>query len=144
MTQHPSDDLSDDLGARPGRAWHHSGLWFLLVGGAAALTHLGVFIGLEHTTRLWPEVANAVGFVVAFGVSFIGHRRLSFSDARTDLWQSLRRFGATALAGFACNEGVLMLLHRLLDWPALPSLVVALIVAAAQTFVLGRFWAFRR
>ena len=135
-----------DATAPPPRAsaWARSGMWFLLVGGAAALTHLGVFVWLSQTSTLWPEIANAVGFVVAFGVSFIGHRWLSFADAGTRVLQSLWRFGATALAGFACNEGVFMLLHRVLGWPGLPALVAALIVAAAQTFLLGRFWAFRR
>lgn len=121
-----------------------SGTWFLLVGAAAALTHLGVFWWLGQHTALWPEVANALGFAVAFGVSFAGHRWLSFADAGTGLLQSFWRFGATALAGFACNEAVFMLLLRVLGWPGLPALILALIVAAGQTFVLGRFWAFRR
>jgi putative flippase GtrA len=125
-------------------AWARSGLWFVLVGGAAALTHLGVFVWLSLTSPLWPEVSNAIGFAVAFVVSFIGHRCLSFADAGTGLLQSLWRFGATALAGFACNEMVFSLLLRLLGWPGLPALIVALIVAAVQTFLLGRFWAFRR
>jgi len=125
-------------------AWARSGVWFLVVGGAAALTHLGVFVWLSQASTLWPEIANAIGFVVAFLVSFMGHRWLSFADAGTGLLQSLWRFGATALAGFACNEMVFMALHRLVGWPGLPALIAALMVAAAQTFVLGRFWAFRR
>ena len=124
--------------------WARSGAWFLLVGGAAALTHLGVFVWLTQASTLWPEIANAVGFGVAFVVSFVGHRWLSFADAGTGVVQSLWRFGATALAGFACNEVVFMLLHRGVGWPGLPALIVALIVAAAQTFMLGRYWAFRR
>ncbi|MFZ9664511.1 MAG: GtrA family protein [Limnohabitans sp.] len=124
--------------------WVRSAGWFLLVGGAAALTHLGVFVWLNQVSILWPEISNAAGFGVAFVVSFVGHRWLSFADTGTGVLQSLWRFGASALAGFACNEGVFMLLHRGLGWPALPALIAALIVAAAQTFVLGRFWAFKR
>ena len=124
--------------------WARSGVWFVLVGGVAALTHLAVFVWLSQVSALWPEVSNALGFGVAFVVSFVGHRWLSFADAGTGLLQSLWRFGATALAGFACNEAVFVLLHRLVGWPGLPALIAALIVAALQTFVLGRFWAFRR
>lgn len=119
-----------------------SGLWFTAVGVAAALTHLAVFALTQH--RMWPELANALGFVVAFGVSFAGHRHLSFRDAGTSALQSLRRFGATALAGFAVNEAVFVLLLRAFGWPSWLALVLALVVAAGQTFVLGRFWAFRR
>ena len=118
------------------------GLWFIAVGGAAALTHLSVFALAQHW--LWPEVANALGFGIAFFVSFFGHRRLSFQDAGTTLAQSLARFGATALAGLAINELIFSLLLRLANWPPLLALFSALVLTAAQTFVLSRYWAFRR
>ena len=91
-----------------------------------------------------PELANALGFCVAFFVSFAGHRLLSFKDASTSVATSLGRFAVTALAGFASNELVFMGLLRVLDWPALLALFVALVFAAGQTFVFSRFWAFRR
>ncbi|MEO7161091.1 MAG: GtrA family protein [Polaromonas sp.] len=118
------------------------GFWFLAVGSAAALTHMGVFALTQH--RLWPELANASGFMVAFFVSFGGHRLLSFSDANTTVRQSFQRFLVTALAGFATNEGVFVLLLRVAGWPALLALLAALVLAAGQTFLLSRFWAFRR
>lgn len=119
-----------------------SGVWFLVVGGSAALTHLGVFT-LVHDA-MPAEWANALGFVVAFGVSFVGHRRLSFRDTGTSIQTSLLRFVLTALAGFVCNEAVFVLLLRGLDWPALLALISAMLAAAGQTFVLSRYWAFRR
>ena len=119
-----------------------SGFWFMAVGGVAALTHLGVFALAQHW--VWPEAANALGFGIAFFVSFFGHRLLSFQNAGTTVAQSLTRFGATALAGFAVNELVFSLLLRLAGWPSLLALFSALVLAAGQTFVLSRFWAFRR
>jgi len=94
--------------------------------------------------QLWPELANAAGFCVAFVVSFAGHRRLSFQDAGTSFWQSLRRFAATALAGFAANELMFVVLLRGLQLPDWLALFFALVFASAQTFLLSRFWAFRR
>ena len=93
---------------------------------------------------MWPELANACGFGIAFFVSFAGHRRLSFKDAGTSLLTSLRRFAVTAVAGFIGNELVFMLLLRVFHWPALLALSVALVLAAGQTFLFSRFWAFRR
>ena len=119
-----------------------TGFWFLVVGTSAAFTHMAVFA--LTAPYLWPELANAAGFGVAFFVSFAGHRWLSFQDAGTSLWQSLRRFAVTALAGFAANELVFILLLRLLDVPAWIALFVALVFASAQTFLLSRFWAFRQ
>ena len=119
-----------------------TGFWFLVVGSCAALTHMAVFALVAP--YLWPELANAAGFVVAFFVSFAGHRWLSFQDAGTSLLQSLRRFAVTALAGFVANELMFMLLLRVFDLPAWLALFFALIFASAQTFLLSRFWAFRR
>ena len=119
-----------------------STFWFLAVGGSAALTHMGVFALVQH--QMWPELANALGFFIAFFVSFAGHRLLSFKDAGTSVGTSLGRFAVTALAGFASNELVFMLLLRGLGLPALLALFVALVFAAGQTFVFSRLWAFRR
>ena len=119
-----------------------TGLWFVLVGTAAALTHMLVFALTQD--QIWPELANALGFCVAFFVSFAGHRRLSFADSQTPLWQSLRRFAVTAVGGFVTNELLFVLLYRGFDWPSWLALFVALVAASGQTFVLSRFWAFRR
>ena len=119
-----------------------STFWFLAVGGTAALTHMGVFALVQG--HLLPELANALGFVIAFGVSFAGHRLLSFKDASTSVRTSLGRFAVTALAGFASNELVFALLLRSAGLPALVALLIALVLAAGQTFLFSRFWAFRR
>jgi putative flippase GtrA len=119
-----------------------TGFWFLVVGATAAAVHMVVF--MCATPYMWPELANAAGFCVAFVVSFAGHRFLSFNDAGTDLWQSFRRFSATALAGFAANEVMFVALLRGLNLPDWLALFFALVFASAQTFLLSRFWAFRR
>lgn len=119
-----------------------STFWFLAVGGTAALVHMGVFALVQD--HMLPELANALGFVIAFGVSFAGHRGLSFKDATTSVRTSLGRFAVTALAGFASNELIFALLLRVAGLPALVALFVALVFAAGQTFLFSRFWAFRR
>lgn len=119
-----------------------STLWFLAVGASAALTHMAVFALTQHL--MWPELANALGFCIAFFVSFAGHRLLSFKDAGTSVSTSLGRFAVTALAGFASNEIIFVLLLRALHLWALLALFLALIFAAGQTYLLSRYWAFRR
>jgi putative flippase GtrA len=118
-----------------------SSFWFSLIGALAALVHLLVFEGLRGSVL--PELANLGGFLVAFGVSFVGHRRLSFQDASTTVKTSLLRFGATAGAGFVANELFFMLALHVFAWPVWPALITALLVAAAQTYILSRWWAFR-
>ena len=123
----------------------HSGFWFVLVGASAALTHMAVFtVVLILIPTLLPEIANVAGFLVAFLVSFVGHRRLSFQDAGTSVMQSFVRFAATAVAGFATNETVFIVLFRVLVLPTWVALISGIVVSAVQTFVLSRFWAFKR
>lgn len=129
-------------------------LWFVMVGAGAAATHLGVFTLLQHSRWAgpawaapwgsWPEVHNAMAFLVAFAVSFVGHRRLSFADSRLSVRQSLPRFAATALLGLAVNEVWFVVLHRALGWSPTVALITATVLVAGQTWVLGRLWAFRR
>lgn len=118
----------------------------MVVGTGAALTHLAIFALLQsqHMLAAWPEIANALAFAVAFGVSYAGHRNLSFKDASTTARQSFARFACTALAGLATNEMVFSFLLRYAGLPALLALCIALVVAAAQTYGLSRFWAFRK
>lgn len=123
-----------------------SGWWFGAVGATAALVHLLVFELLHRhlLPGLAPEVSNALGFVVAFFVSFTGHRMLSFPDTRISLRQSVLRFSGAASAGFLTNELVFSSLLHFFGMPARPALVIALSVAAGQTFLISRYWAFRK
>ena len=117
----------------------------MLVGASAAATHMAVFtVVLILIPTLWPEIANVMGFLVAFFVSFVGHRRLSFQDSGTSVMQSFVRFAATAVAGFATNETVFIVLFRVLVLPTWVALISGIVVSAVQTFVLSRFWAFKR
>lgn len=122
-----------------------SGLWFFGVAAAAGLTHLAVFFLIEHfLPSVLPEIANFLAFCVAFSVSFMGHRNLSFSDTTSSVEQSLRRFIITSVAGFVCNEIVFSLAIRLLGWPNSLALFAGFAVAGGQTYLLSRYWAFHR
>lgn len=119
--------------------------WFLGVAAAAGFTHLVVFFIIEWAfPQLVPEIANFLAFCVAFSVSFIGHRNLSFSDTTSSIGQSLRRFIGVSIAGFICNEIVFSLLIRQLHWPSWLALPTGFAIAGAQTYLLSRHWAFDR
>lgn len=124
------------------QAWIGSTLAFLMVGLAAAATHLLAFkIALSS---LAPELANGVGFLAAFWVSFFGHRLASFRDTQTGVGESLLKFALTALAGFVTNELVFVLVHRVGAGSAWLALFAGMVAAAVQTYCLSRFWAFKR
>lgn len=119
--------------------------WFVIIGSLAALTHALAYVCLTHFfEQALPELLNAAAFLVAFMVSFWGHRKFSFRETSVHWFTSLLRFALSSVAGLATNELVFSLLLRQFGLPAVSALLIAMVFAAGQTFLLGRFWAFRR
>ncbi len=117
---------------------------FGLVGAAAAATHFGVAVASVRALALDPQLANVVGFVVAFTVSFLGQWRWTFGAHGAPLARALPSYFLVALGGFAVNAIAYrwLLMHTPLRYDVALALVIGFV--AAMTFVLSRFWAFRR
>jgi putative flippase GtrA len=116
---------------------------FVAVGAAATLVHYVIALVLEGSGALGPMTANVAGFLVAFGVSFVGQWRWTFREADAPLSRALPLYFAVSLGSFGLNA---LLLKLLLTWGVLPyavALAVVLLSVAAVTFLLSRIWAFR-
>ena len=116
---------------------------FVAVGCAAALTHLGVVVFLVSRHGQLPLVANVIGWLAAFIVSFAGHWLLTFRSQQAPLGRAARRFFGVSAAGFATNEFAYALL---LQWSSLRyDVVLALVLVgvAVITYLLSSRWAFR-
>lgn len=114
--------------------------------GAVGIAAMGVHwlvVALLVPLGPAPLLANVIGFAIAFSVSYTGHRNWTFASAEPHA-TTLRRFLAVALASFALNELIYLLLLRYtaLDYRA--ALAIVLVAVAALTFVLSRYWAFRQ
>lgn len=118
--------------------------WFLVVGSAAAAVHWGVVVGMVHAWGWRPLAANVIGWMVAFGVSFFGHHRLSFRDHRSALGISALRFFAVSAGGFLINETAYALLLKLGEQHFELMLAGVLAGVAVATYLLSRHWAFLR
>ncbi|MBB4844907.1 putative flippase GtrA [Paucibacter oligotrophus] len=117
-------------------------LWFGVVGASAAAVHFGVVWILVENWALPALAANVAGFLLAFGISFAGHHRLSFAAQQATVRESLPRFAAVAVLGFASNELLYALLLGLgMEYRL--ALLLVLVGVAAMTWMLSRFWAFR-
>lgn len=116
-------------------------LAFALTGATAALVHLLVVVGLVEALALAPLRANAGGFLVAFGVSYAGHRHVTFACTACPHRHGLPRFFIVAVTGFLVNELLFAAcLRQGLPYPL--ALAGVLLLVAALTFVLSRYWAF--
>jgi putative flippase GtrA len=115
---------------------------FIAVGCAAALTHLGLVVLLVSRHGQPPLVANVIGWLAAFVVSFAGHWLLTFRSQQAPLWRSARRFFGVSAAGFATNE---LAYAALLQWSSLRYdfvLALVLVGVAVITYWLSSRWAF--
>ena len=118
-------------------------LQFVLVGGAAAATHLAVVGLLVPLTGVAPLAANVLAFFVAFVVSYNGHALLTFSTAEVRGLAVAARFFAVACLSFAANELLYAIALHWLHWHYFWSLAGVLLLVAVGTFVLSKFWAFK-
>lgn len=118
--------------------------FFIAVGCAAGAVHFGAVVLLVEWLGASPLLANVLGWLLAFVVSFTGQSRLTFRSHGTHWTVALPRYFAVSLSGFVLNEaGYALLLH----WTALPydlALGLVLVAVAVMTFLLGSRWAFRR
>ncbi|KTT41137.1 hypothetical protein RSA46_04675 [Pseudomonas oryzihabitans] len=112
-------------------------LRFILVGGLATLVHILVAGALLATFSLQPYVTNLGAFLVAFGVSYCGHRYLTFARQG-----SIARFFIVAIAGFALNNLLLTGLLAL-GLSAFLAIVVATALVPVFSYLASSLWAFR-
>ena len=123
------------------------GLQFVLVGGAAAATHLMAVALWVHWAGMAPLVANGLAFLMAFVVSYNGHACLTFARARARGWAVVGRYFAVASLSFAVNELLYAAALRWLNWNYLVSLLMVLMLmlmlVAVGTFALSKIWAFK-
>lgn len=112
-------------------------LRFIAVGAAATLTHM-VVATLLYTLMYGRYIAliNFIAWLVAFGVSFLGHQRVTFKRRTT-----LGRFLLMSLTGLGVNYAILGLL-LLTSLPPLVAILTAIAVAAAATYLLAKFHTF--
>lgn len=119
------------------------GLQFVLVGAAAAATHLAVVGALVALAGMPPLAANVLAFLVAFTVSYTGHAQLTFARAQARGWAVAARFFAVACLSFAANEALYYAALHWLHWHYFWSLAGVLVLVAVGTFVLSKCWAFK-
>lgn len=115
---------------------------FSLVGGSAFAVHFSM-VSIVVPLGIQPLAANVVGFLIAFGVSYIGHRYWTFPTANSARHAAVIRFFAVAVFGFAVNETLYWLLLAATPLGYKTALIVVLAVVAVMTFTVSRLWAFR-
>ncbi|MBX9297679.1 GtrA family protein [Chromobacterium piscinae] len=116
--------------------------WFGVVGVSAMLLHFALVTLVLVPMGVPPLVANVLGFLGAFQLSYWGHRRFTFEAGHVPHRQALPRFFGVSCLSFCVNEAMYFALLRLTPLDYRVSLAIVLFAVAALTFLLGKLWAF--
>jgi putative flippase GtrA len=116
---------------------------FGVVGIAATAVHAALLLMLVELAALGPMPATALAFSAAVMVTFMGQSFLVFQNISMAPRRILK-FLATALGGLIGNVAIMGLFAEILRLHYLIGLGVALTVVPTATFLLSRFWVFRR
>jgi putative flippase GtrA len=121
--------------------------WFGLVGLSAMLVHFLTVTTLFVPIGIAPLKANVLGFLVAFGVSYLGHSKLTFKKetllSRKEKVSEIIKFFGVAITGFLMNQALFFILLSYTSLGLDFSLGITLVLVSGLTFVLSKFWAFK-
>jgi putative flippase GtrA len=116
---------------------------FGLVGSLAAVTQLTIVMVLVEFGLLQPLAANILGFMIAFQVSYWGHRHWTFNATNVQHSVAAPRLFLIASSGFIANELFYYIMMTTFHFPYIPALLVVLTILPFITFVTSKFWVFR-
>lgn len=125
---------------------HYSkqGLWFSLIGAAAAATHFISLLLLVQNLKLTPQLANPIAFLIAFIISFVGHFQFTFRHHLHKWQHALWRWFFSSVFAFILNQ---ILFINALKWLGDQTYwwvwFMVTILVTIISFLLGKFWAFR-
>ncbi|EOQ64693.1 hypothetical protein F935_00343 [Acinetobacter calcoaceticus ANC 3811] len=115
---------------------------FTTTGAAAALTHYSIVMIL-FKRNIALHYANLVAFLLAYWVSYFGHRIFTFKAQHISHRQTLPKFTLVAGLGFLFNESFLLLSNLYFSVPVSTLVCVAIVLTSIVTFLLNRFFAFQ-
>ena len=125
---------------RPGPVWLGQLGRFAVVGVAATLTHVGVALLATYLFGLPPLQANLAGFIIAVGLSFQGHLRVTFR-VKDPQWWHLCRFIVLSVTSLAVSSLITAVCMRNGGDMRLAMALVAGVVPASS-FLVARIWVF--
>ena len=115
---------------------------FGVVGVAAAVVHFSTVVWLVQEFAYVPLLANVAGFLLAFQVSYFGHRLWTFSETSVLHREAYPKLIAIQGMNFSLNE-MLYYLFLSLHLPYQFALLIVLGVMPIFTYLSSRWWVFQ-
>lgn len=116
---------------------------FGVVGFSSAFVHFVTVIFLVEFGVLKPLVANVFAFIVAFQVSYSGHRYWTFRGANIMHRVAFPKLLLVNGLAFLGNESLFFVFLNDFHLPYQLALLFVLTILPLATFVANKFWVFR-
>lgn len=117
--------------------------YFLIIGVLASITNFFIVLALVESGLLKPLIANFFAFLIAFNVSYFGHRFLTFSTTQESHKKAATQFFINVMIGLALNEAIYYILLHLLHIQYQIALILTMGIVAVYTFVVSKFLIFK-
>lgn len=114
---------------------------FGFVGVLSTATHVLVALGLVSFVALDPVLASIGGFIFAFTISFVGHKRISFR-APGRYREYIGRFSVAVIVSFVASTGIVALLTHVFSVDATITFITVGVAVPLMNYLFGRFWVF--
>ena len=114
---------------------------FGVVGLTAAAFHFAIVVAMVEHAGLQPLLANPFAFVIAFQLSYWGHRKWTFAGTTSLHREAFPRLVAVQTVNFAANE-TLFYIFLTMNLPYTAALFIVLTIFPLFTFASTRFWVF--
>jgi putative flippase GtrA len=114
---------------------------FALIGIVSTLTYGASMLGFLQFTTINAIVANPLASLIAFIVSFMGHRYFTFRTG-ANWWAELGKFTPVALAQLVASQSIVTV-TTLENWNPMIATVVVMFVIPISSYIVNKLWVFR-
>jgi len=115
---------------------------FGVVGLTAAGIHFSTVVLLVQYLSIAPLVANIIGFIISFQMSYWGHRVWTFNATDILHRDAFPKLVLVQILNFIANE-ILFYIFLSLHFPYQLALLIVLTVLPVFTFISSKLWVFR-
>lgn len=117
---------------------HFQIILFAIVGGLATLTNFTVSWLIWKIFALHETIAVIIGYFLAFWVSYLGHRFITFQKHANPL-----KFFILSLSMLALYEVLILLLTNIFYIRGFWAILIPLLIVTSLTFIVSKYSIFK-
>ncbi len=124
--------------------FHYQVIYFAIIGIMATGVHYLFLSTLIKAFTLPALIANVIAYLIAFQISYYGHRYRTFSHQHPHPNKSYGRFIIASMTGLSLNETLFYFFSVQLNLSYTMAFLATAMMVIPMTFSAYKFWSFAR